>query len=336
MKSESAESMLKIRQMLFLCMGCWLCLFGNILPLKAERRPLSHYAPYEAVVSESEQRRILSYLADDQARGRQTGTWANEMVATYIRHEMEDYGLLPFFNGGYTQRFMVDSLKGFNIAGWIPAKTPTDEYLVISAHYDHLGAINGYVYNGADDNASGVTAMLNLAKIYALMAERGEGPGKNLIFVAFDAKERSMAGSQFFVRNLGIPTKKILCNLNLDQIGSILEPVQKAAPEFIIVLGEHTLPKGTQRLTNSCNRIYKLGLDVNHTFYGSENFTEIIYDLSDQASFRKVGIPALLFTSGFTQHTYKTTDDVQYIDFDVLRLRTLLVFYFIQHFVQHR
>ena len=64
--------------------------------LFAERRPIRHYLPYETVFSQTEQQRILSYLADDQARGRMTGTWANEMVATYIRHEMESYGLLPF------------------------------------------------------------------------------------------------------------------------------------------------------------------------------------------------------------------------------------------------
>lgn len=302
--------------------------------LFAERRPIRHYLPYETVFSQTEQQRILSYLADDQARGRMTGTWANEMVATYIRHEMESYGLLPFFNGGYTQRFLIDSLKGFNIAGWIPAKTPTREYLIISAHYDHMGAINGHVYNGADDNASGVTALLNLAKMFAKMDEQGEGVDMNLVFVAFDGKERSMAGSQYFIRHLDMLYRDVQCNINLDQIGSVLEPVEKGKPEFIMVLGDHTLPEGTRHLLGTCNRIYQLGLDIHNSFYGSENFTEIMYGLSDQASFQKVNIPALLFTSGFTKHTYKTTDDLQYIDFNVLRKRTLLVFYFVQHFAQ--
>lgn len=317
-----------------LCVG--VLLWASVLTASAERRVLTHYAPYEAVLTAAEQFRILSYLADDQARGRQTGTWANEMVASYIRHEMESYGLQPFFDGGYTQRFRVDSLKAFNIAGWIPAARPTDEYLIISAHYDHMGAINGFVYNGADDNASGVTALLNLSKMYAKMAELGAGPAKNLVFVAFDAKERSMAGSQYFVDHLPIPKKKVVLNVNLDQIGSTLEPVHPASPDFIIVLGEHTLPHGTQRLTNTCNRLYQLDLDVNHSFYNSENFTEIMYDLSDQAAFHKAKIPALLFTSGFTRHTYKTSDDVTFINFDVLRRRTLLVFYFVQHFMQHK
>lgn len=319
-------------RMKIVCVG--VLLLGGVVHAFAERRVMSQYLPYEAVLKHEEQFRILSYLADNQSRGRMTGTWANEMVATYIRHEMEQYGLQPFFDGGYTQRFRVDSLKAFNIAGWIPAKHPTDEYLIISAHYDHQGAINGFVYNGADDNASGVTAMLNLAKIYALMAERGESPAKNLVFVAFDAKERSMAGSQHFVRNLSISKKKILCNINLDQIGSTLEPVHPALPDYLIVLGDHTLPKDAQRLMSTCNLVHEIGLDVNYTFYYSENFTEIMYDLSDQASFHKAGIPALLLTSGFTAHTNKTTDDVQFINFEVLRKRTLLVFYFIQHFSQ--
>lgn len=303
------------------------------LPARAQngQPDLKRNTVFEQIIYEAKQHRLLSYLADDQARGRATGTRAGEMVAGYIRREMESYGVLPFFGDAYTQRFLVDSLRAFNIAGLVPALFPCDEYIVICAHFDHIGAINGFVYNGADDNASGVTALLNLAEMFATMRKAGLGPSKNLIFVAFDAKERNMAGSRHFVSRLPVAPERIRCAVNLDQIGSVLEPVHPNRPEYVIILGEHTLPRADRGLADFCNRHYRLGLDIDHTFYGSRNFTELYYRLSDQAAFSEAGIPALLFTSGFHRYTYKTTDDVNLISFPVLKKRTLLAFYLIKH-----
>ena len=95
----------------------------------------------------------------------------------------------------------------------------------------------------------------------------------------------------------------------------------------MIVLGEQTLRKESRGLIDMCNRYYNIGLDIDHTFYGSENFTELFYQLSDQIVFNRAGIPALVFTSGFHRHTYKTTDDPDIISYPVMKKRTLLIFY---------
>lgn len=290
---------------------------------------LGPYRMFEQIIYRQKQERILSYLADDCARGRATGTLAHQMVGKYIKDHFEQYGLLPF-EGHFWHSFRCDSTtKGRNIVGYIPSIVPSDQYVVISAHYDHIGALNGFVYNGADDNASGVTALLNLAEIFATMYKAKMGPNKNIIFAAFDAKEISMSGSRHFVKNLTIPKENIICNINFDQVGSTLEPVHEGVMDYLIVLGESSLRKADRGKLGICNRFYNIDLDIDYTFYSSEAFTTLYYKLSDQVAFQEVGIPALLFTSGFHSHTYKITDDIDIISFPTLKKRTILAFYFV-------
>lgn len=293
-------------------------------------RTLGPYKMIEQIIYQKKQSSILSFISNDCARGRSTGTIANQMVGKYIRDHFESYGLEPFFDGYYYQRFHCDSvIKGANIVGMIRSIIPSNKYVIISAHYDHIGAINGFVYNGADDNGSGVTSLLNLAEIFGTMKKAKLGPDKNIIFAAFDAKELSMKGSKYFVNNLKIDKKQIECAINIDQIGSILEPVHKGDTNYVIVLGEKTLKKENIGKLRICNTFYNLNLDIDYTFYGSDTFTNLYYKLSDQSPFIEAKIPALLFTSGFNKHTYKISDDENIISYPTLKKRTLLIFYFI-------
>ncbi len=307
-------------------------LFFAVLPVSAESNPkrLGPYTMYEQIIYLAKQRRILEHISDDMAEGRATGTRANEMIAAFIKDEYARYGLEPFKSTSYFQPFMVDSVKrARNVVGIVPSAVPSDKYVIICAHYDHLGILNGNIYNGADDNASGVTALLNLADIFGTMKKTRTGPDKNILFVALDAKENNMAGSKYFVDSLGIDKENIVCAINLERIGTVIEPVHENDTSFAIVLGENTLPKDQRGKIRLCNTYYKIGLDLDFTFYGSEKFTDLYYRLSDQIVFHEAGIPALLFTSGFHRHTYKVSDDPEIISYPVLKQRTLLVFYFV-------
>lgn len=293
-----------------------------------QKTKLGPYTMFEQIIYTKKQEQILSFLADDCTRGRSTGTLVHQMVGKYLRDNFQKYGLQPY-QGHYYQPFVCgDNTRARNIVGMIPSIIPSDEYVIISAHYDHIGALNGFVYNGADDNASGVTALLNLAEIFGSMYKAKMGPDKNIIFVAFDAKEISMSGSRHFVQNLPIPKENILCNINLDQVGSTLEPVHEGVEDYVIILGENTLKKEHRGKLDICNNFYNINLDIDYTFYSSEAFTTLYYKLSDQVAFEEAGIPALLFTSGFHSHTYKVSDDINIISFPTLKKRTLLVFYF--------
>ena len=306
---------------------------SSAMQAQERRRSLGPYTMYEQIVYQAKQERLMTWLSHDMNHGRATGTRDAARVARYIETHFKQYGLEPFCAGSFYQPFLADSASGTvgrNVIGIVPSAVPSDEYVLITAHYDHLGVLDGNIYNGADDNASGVTVLLNLADMFGTMKKTRTGPDKNIIFAALDAKELNMAGSKALVGRLQERemTDSILCAINIDQIGTVLEPVHEADTSFVIVLGEQTLRKESRGLIDMCNRYYNIGLDIDHTFYGSKNnFTELFYQLSDQIVFNRAGIPALVFTSGFHRHTYKTTDDPDIISYPVMKKRTLLIFY---------
>lgn len=300
------------------------------LQAQERRRSLGPYTMYEQIVYQAKQERLMTWLSHDMNHGRATGTRDAARVARYIETHFKQYGLEPFCAGSFYQPFLADSASGTvgrNVIGIVPSAVPSDEYVLITAHYDHLGVLDGNIYNGADDNASGVTVLLNLADMFGTMKKTRTGPDKNIIFAALDAKELNMAGSKHFVNHLIIGKDSIICAINIDQIGTVIEPVHEADTSFVIVLGEQTLRRQDRGLIDMCNRYYNIGLDIDHTFYGSENFTRLFYQLSDQIVFHEAGIPALIFTSGFHRHTYKTTDDPDIISYPVMKKRTILIFY---------
>lgn len=284
--------------------------------------------PYENLISTERQRQTLSYLADEMTEGRASGTDGKQMAEHFLVGQFRVMGLKPV-DWAYTQSFRYeDSLTIRNVVGLLPASVPSDEYIVIGAHYDHLGKLGHTIYPGADDNASGVTALLSIARMFCAMKADGAGPRKNLIFVAFDGKELGMAGSRWFVRHLPVPRSKITAMVNLDMLGTDLVPPGRNR-EYLFAIGENTLPETYQgHLAYLCRRAaYKLDLDL--TFYGSRDFYKMMYETSDQQPFARAGIPAVLFTSAFHQHTLKRSDTPAIIDYPLLRKRTLVIFNFI-------
>ena len=305
-------------------------LAAAVLQAQERRRSLGPYTMYEQIIYQAKQERLMTWLSHDMNHGRATGTRDAARVARYIETHFRQYGLEPFCEGSFYQPFPADSASGTvgrNVIGFVPSAVPSDKYVIITAHYDHLGVLDGNIYNGADDNASGVTVLLNLADMFGTMKKTRTGPDKNIIFAALDAKELNMAGSKHFINHLSLGKDSIICAINIDQIGSVLEPVHETDTSFVIVLGEQTLRRQDRGFIDMCNRYYNIGLDIDHTFYGSKNFTELFYQLSDQIVFHRAGIPALVFTSGFHRHTYKTTDDPDIISYPVMKKRTLLIFY---------
>ena len=280
---------------------------------------------YEEIASESLQREIVEHLCDSVMEGRGSGTGGGMLAHNYILDRFEQLNLKPFYFRRQESFFYNEKITMHNVMGVVPAVGITDKYIVVSAHYDHLGVIKGKTYPGADDNASGVAALLALAQMFSQMRQDGTGPAVNILFVAFDGKEYSMAGSKRFVANLPIATQDIICEINMDILGSTLVPVRKN-PEYLIVLGRNTLPENMRNIVANCNWGRNLNLDIDFTFYGSDDFTRTIYKLSDHYAFNQKGIPALFFTSGFHQHTLKTTDTPAIIDYKVLSKRTKLIF----------
>ena len=285
---------------------------------------------YEKMVSEGEQRAIIEHLCDSIMEGRGSGTSGGRAAGKYISDYFKRLELKPFYYKTDQVFWQKGGINVHNIMGVVPALQPSDEYVVVCAHYDHLGKIKGRVFPGADDNASGVAALLTIADMFSQMRRDSVGPGVNILFVAFDGKEYSMAGSKHFTSNMPVAPSNIRCVVNMDILGSTLVPVHKKRPDYLIVLGRNTLPEGRRNIISNSNLRKGMGLDIDYTFYGSDDFTKTMYKLGDHYPFSQRGIPALLFTSGFHQHTLKTSDTPDIIDHKVLAKRTRLIFDVIQ------
>lgn len=142
--------------------------------------------------------------------GRKTGTEGSRKARTYIIEQLKNMGVAPFV-AEYTQAFSTSSSDAANILAVIPGKRK--ETIVISAHYDHLGVRNNDIYNGADDNASGVATLLAMAQYF-----KKNPPQHRLIFAFFDAEEMGLRGSAHFTNAIDLQKEKIVLNLNLDMV----------------------------------------------------------------------------------------------------------------------
>lgn len=283
---------------------------------------------YELTVSSRDMEGMVRYLADDYTRGRESGSTGKQIAERYIYHKFKSLGLKPY-NWSYTQSVRAnDSVVLRNVTGLITADTETDKFVIIGAHYDHLGTIGRRIYSGADDNASGVAAMLSIATMFSKMKASGEGPKINLLFVAFDGKEMNLGGSTYFVNNLSISRENIVCFIDLDMMGTDLVPPRKNT-DYIFELGDESLPKDKQDLFSYICHRKTCSLDLDKTFYGSRTFYKMMLETSDTYPFRKAGIPSLLFTSAFHEHTYKVTDKPGIINYGLLLRRTRAVFHLV-------
>ena len=282
----------------------------------------------------------VDFLCDTLCQGRATGTRGSIEAAFWIEREFRDAKLMKF-DSTYTKKFYAGKgLLGRNIIGFIPGsiKTPKDRYIVVGAHFDHIGQLNRITYPGADANASGTVALTSLAEMFSMMKTLGKSYNSNIIFVAFDAREMSMAGSNAFWRMIEseelidpvsgkvIKPKNIKLMVNIDQLGCTISPLKSGREDYMIMLGNHSLKPAERELLSYCNRSSGLHMDLDFTYYGSKNFTDIFYRLSDQRVFVDNNIPAVLFTSGITMNTNRTRDTSETLNYEVFKKRIYLIF----------
>ena len=171
---------------------------------------------------------------------------------------------------------------------------------------------SGRLYPGADANASGVAALISLAH------NAPSSPRDGIIFVAFDGHSSDYAGARDLLRLLG--KRNIRLMVNLDTVGSTLAPVELKHRRFLIALGAERYDSSLR----SCARLP--GLKLYYDYYRSDKFTRLFYrKIGEQRVFLEAGVPAVVFTSGVTLNTNKSTDTPETLDYEVLRARVLCI-----------
>lgn len=283
----------------------------------------------ESVVSEAYVRSCVETLCDDTMEGRATGTAGSQKAARYLDAEFRSIGLEPI-SGAYMHGFGDVFRPGRNVMGYLPGSG--QGFVIVMAHYDGLGVVGGRIYPGADSNASGVAALLQLAKMAVRMNQVGYNFGKGILFVAVDAKEKNLAGSaelwsRLALGRLGLRTSDLSMVINIDQLGSTQAPLTKGNPDYLIMLTEGGRHMGT---LESASKVRNIRMELAGDYYGSRDFTTLFYrKISDQKVFLENGVDCVMFTSGITMLNNKPGDNPDSLDYPVLMKRIRLIFYFL-------
>ena len=291
-------------------------LFCLVLSLKSQKSLI------DSVIHSDSLRHIVEVLAADSMEGRLTGSAGNQKAALYITHQFEKAGIYPIAGN---RKYFIDIKPGWsNVVGAIPGKSKKGEIIIFSAHYDHIGTLRSNpfprglggnagvekgdtVYNGANDNASGVSAVISLAKYFKALNNNE----RTLIFVAFTGEEFGLLGSAFFAEN--ILADSIIAVINIEMIGR--SESNKLKPYI-------TGPEKSN-LKKLLNNNYQQLMDKKENeFIKDDPYKEsFLFRRSDNYPFALKGIPAhsIMLSSPFDIYYHNLNDEAVTLDYDLMK-----------------
>jgi hypothetical protein len=210
-----------------------------------------------------------------------------------------------------------------NIIGVIPGKKEGNKNVIISAHYDHLGKYNDIMFPGANDNASGVSILIELARVFSNAYQSGIKPKHNIIFLAFSAEETGVLGSEYFVENPPFSLERTIANINIDMVGR-QDQYHDTIPNYIYAIAPDSLNQPIKKVMDSLNIFHNL---VSLSFMekhpaGKKFFSQA----SDQRHFLEKNIPAILLFNGMHSDLHRPTDTPEKLNYQTIENVGELVF----------
>ncbi len=251
----------------------------------------------QEAITEQELKNHIEYLTADKLKGRYPGIPENDSVVDYLVNDFRKNQISVL-----TQEFEAvmrkDSSKveTYNVLGLMQGKDSIlkNEVIVLGAHYDHLGMKGDSIYHGADDNASGVAALLEIAE---KVKAHEKDLKRSVIFIAFGAEEQGLLGSQFFIENPIVPIEQIKLMINMDMVGHLNEE------NHVYMGGAGTFPKGVE-LMKSLGEPNHINPVVHAGSVGG----------SDHVSFYQKGISVLGIHTGGHDHYHQPTDTIEHLN----------------------
>jgi len=216
-------------------------------------------------------------------------------------------------------------LNAENVLCFIEGSDPElkKEMVVISAHYDHIGIVNGQINNGADDDGSGTVATLELAQAFIEAKKSGHGPRRSILILNVSGEEKGLLGSEWYSDFPVFPLESTVCDFNIDMIGR--KDAQHPDGRYVYLIGSDKLSTTLHQISEDCNRKYtSLALDYT---YNDPNDPNRFYYRSDHYNFAKHNIPVIFYFSGVHEDYHKPGDDVEKIMFDKMETIAKLVFH---------
>ena len=288
-------------------------LFIVFLTVFSCKKSFKNIVDIDPAIDSSLVKKHLYALASDEMEGRKVGTPGIEKAAIYIETEFKNIGL-SFYDtlDGYRQTFAFKSrednqyITTSNIIGVLLGKSKKEEYVIISAHYDHLGIKNisgDSIFNGANDNASGVTGVLTLAKYF----KEKKLNERTIIFVAFTAEEMGLVGSEYFGK--GIDASKYIAGINLEMIGK--------SPSF----GPNTAWLTGFDRSDFGQIIQKNLIGTGYQLFPDPYLNYNLFFRSDNASLARLGVPSHSFSTtsvDVDEDYHQPSDEVQTLNITVI------------------
>lgn len=225
-----------------------------------------------------------------------------------------------------TYSFEVESteIATENVIGMVEGIDKKDEFIVISAHYDHIGVKGDHVYNGADDDGTGTVAIMELAEAFAQAKLDGNGPRRSILFAGMTGEEKGLLGSEYYSNNPIYPLENTVTNLNIDMIGRLDEdhPEDK---NYVYLIGSDMLSTDLHNISEKANKTYN-NIELDYRYNKLDDPNQYYYR-SDHYNFAKHGIPVIFYFNGVHEDYHQHTDTVDKILFDKVENISRLVFY---------
>lgn len=288
-------------------------------------------------VSSPEIRAHLEFLAHDALQGREAGTPYEKVAAAYIIAQHRRYGNAPFLSQGYVHAFPLapkrrepppskkrvslpppDTPYAWNILSCRWGTAAPNEYIILSAHYDHIGTTSdGKVYNGADDNGSGTAVLLEVARLLSLLPP----PKRTVVFFHTAAEEKGLLGAIRFVRDSLIPLDSIVAVINTDMLGRT-DTLHSPGETYLYAIGSKRASLRLYELQEAVNALC-CGWHLDYRYDDPKDPLRLFYR-SDHYAFAKHGVPAVFYFGGLHADYHGTGDDAEKIEWERLRLAAIL------------
>ncbi len=224
------------------------------------------------------------------------------------------------------QKKKKKTLRGVNVMGYIEGSDPKlkDELVVVSAHYDHLGKRGNDIYNGADDNGSGTSTVIEIARALNEAKKQGKGPRRSVLVLLVTGEEKGLLGSKYYSERPIFPLENTIANVNVDMVGRV-DKKYKDNPDYIYVIGSDRLSTELHEINERVNKKYtQLTLDYT---YNEDDDPNRYYYRSDHYNFAEKGIPAIFYFNGTHNDYHRTSDTVDKINFEKMAKIAHLVFH---------
>ena len=239
---------------------------------------------------------------------------------------IEDNSLAKIKGGSieYVTSREIKAVETENVLGFMEGTDKKDEIVIITAHYDHIGKRGEKINNGADDDGSGTTSVLKIAKAYVSAKNAGYGPRRSILFMTVTGEEKGLLGSEYYTSNPIFPLEQTVVDLNIDMVGRT-DKAHENDREFVYLVGSDRLSTELHELSEKANDTFTQ-LSIDYT-YNDQDHPDRIYYRSDHWNFAKHNVPIIFYFNGVHEDYHRPTDTVDKIEFDLLQKRAQLVFY---------